>query len=169
MKLHIGGKEVREGWKILNVQKLPGVDFVGDIRDLSQFADRSIDEVYASHVLEHVPLADVTKTLSGIYRVLKRGGKFMVSVPDMDVLGKLVTDPALETQRKLSYMTMIFGGQTDANDYHYFGWNFQFMQYYFDEAGFMEVKRVDSFGLFDDTSEIWAMGVPISLNAVAIK
>ena len=53
MKLHIGGKEVKEGWKILNIIKNDGVDFVGSISDLSQFADNSIEEIYASHVLEH--------------------------------------------------------------------------------------------------------------------
>ena len=35
MKLHIGGKKVKDGWKILNIQKIEGVDFVGDISDLS--------------------------------------------------------------------------------------------------------------------------------------
>ena len=54
MKLHIGGQTTKEGWKILNIQKKDGVDFVGDLTDLSQFSDNSIEEVYASHVLEHV-------------------------------------------------------------------------------------------------------------------
>ena len=31
MKLHIGGWEAKEGWKILNIQKRDNVDFVGDI------------------------------------------------------------------------------------------------------------------------------------------
>ena len=30
------------------------VDFVGDISDLSQFNDNSINEIYASHVFEHI-------------------------------------------------------------------------------------------------------------------
>ena len=55
MKLHIGGKEIKDGWKILNIQKFDGVDYQGDISDLSQFEDNSIDEIYASHVVEHVP------------------------------------------------------------------------------------------------------------------
>mgnify|MGYP006120551271 CR=1 FL=1 len=55
MKLHIGGKIIKDGWKILNIQKNEGVDFVGDISDLSQFNDESIDEIYASHVFEHIP------------------------------------------------------------------------------------------------------------------
>ena len=50
--------EKKEGWKILNIQKNDGrekdVDFVGDISDLSQFKDGSIEEIYASHTLEHV-------------------------------------------------------------------------------------------------------------------
>ena len=33
MKLHIGGKEIKEGWSILNIQKNDGVDFIGDISD----------------------------------------------------------------------------------------------------------------------------------------
>ena len=37
MKLHIGGKETKEGWKILNIQKSDNVDYVGDITDLCQF------------------------------------------------------------------------------------------------------------------------------------
>ena len=55
MKLHIGGKIQKSGWKILNIQNKDGVDFIGDISDLSQFEDESINEIYASHVFEHVP------------------------------------------------------------------------------------------------------------------
>ncbi len=76
MKLHIGGEEIKDGWKILNIQKKEGVDFVGDISDLSQFKDNSIDEIYASHVLEHVEQKKIEETLKGIHRVLNENGKF---------------------------------------------------------------------------------------------
>jgi hypothetical protein len=66
-------------------------------------------------------------------------------------------------------MGMIFGGQIDAHDFHYFGWNFQFMQHFLDEAGFMSASRVESLGEFDDTSEIMSLGRRISLNVIAIK
>ena len=61
MKLHIGGKEKKEGWSILNIQKNNNIDFVGDISDLSQFEDNSIDEIYASHVVEHVNQKNIKK------------------------------------------------------------------------------------------------------------
>ena len=39
-------------------------------------------------------------------------------------------------------MRMMFGGQTDKFDYHYFGWNFEFMNNYLLEAGFKRIERV---------------------------
>jgi predicted SAM-dependent methyltransferase len=39
MKLHIGGRERKQGWTILNTLSSPEVDVVGDIRDLSGFPD----------------------------------------------------------------------------------------------------------------------------------
>ena len=53
MKLHIGGEEVKADWKILNISNKPGVDYIGDISNLSQFTDNSFQEIYASHVVEH--------------------------------------------------------------------------------------------------------------------
>ena len=41
--------------KYYNIQKIEGLNFIGDISDLSQFEKESIDEIYASHVFEHIP------------------------------------------------------------------------------------------------------------------
>ena len=81
MKLHIGGKEIKEGWSILNIQKKDkGVDFVGDISDLSQFENNSVQEIYASHVVEHIDQKNIKKTLKGIYRILQDGDAVNVDV-----------------------------------------------------------------------------------------
>ena len=60
----------------------PGVDFIGDISNLKQFESSSLEEIFTSHVLEHVSQAKALPTLEGIYRVLKPGGKVYISVPD---------------------------------------------------------------------------------------
>jgi predicted SAM-dependent methyltransferase len=169
MKLHIGGKQVKEGWKILNIQPGPGVDYLGDISDLSQFADRSIDEIYASHVLEHVPSRDIPQAVSGIFRVLKRGGRALISVPDMDILCTAFISSNLSFEQKSNIVGMMFGGQVDAYDFHHFGWNFAFMRHYFSEAGFLVIERVESLGEFADTSEYRPFGFPISLNVIITK
>ena len=169
MKLHIGGKEKKEGWSILNIQKNDNVDFVGDISDLSQFDNESIDEIYASHVVEHVNQKNIPKTLKGIHRVLKDDGKFYISVPDMDILCRIFLDPNAPPKVKFHVMRMMFGGQTDEFDFHYFGWNMLFLKDFLTVAGFKKIDKVKSFSFFKDTSDYSPYGVPISLNVIAHK
>tara|TARA_B100000029_G_scaffold514078_1_gene615575 strand:- start:1254 stop:1763 length:510 start_codon:yes stop_codon:yes gene_type:complete len=169
MKLNIGGESKKEGWKILNIQKKPDIDFIGNINNLDQFDDESCDEIYASHIIEHVDQKTVLNTLKGINRILKKNGKFYISVPDMDSLCHFFISPLANKKIKFHVMRMIFGGQVDEYDYHYFGWNYEFLSDYLTQANFSEFKRVQSFGLFDDTSDFKPYGFPISLNVIATK
>ena len=169
MKLNIGGESKKEGWKILNIQKKPDIDFIGNINNLDQFDDESCEEIYASHIIEHVDQKTVLNTLKGINRILKKNGKFYISVPDMDSLCHFFISPLADKKIKFHVMRMIFGGQIDEYDYHYFGWNFQFLHDYLNEANFSKVERVHSFGLFNDTSDHKPYGFPISLNVIATK
>ena len=169
MKLNIGGESKKEGWKILNIQKKPDIDFIGNINNLDQFDDESCEEIYASHIIEHVDQKTVLNTLKGINRILKKNGKFYNSVPDMDSLCHFFISPLANKKIKFHVMRMIFGGQVDEYDYHYFGWNYEFLNDYLTQAKFSEIKRVQSFGLFDDTSDFKPYGFPISLNVIATK
>ena len=170
MKLHIGGEQIKEGWKIINIQKKDGVDFIGDISDLSQFEDNSIEEIYASHVFEHVLQKNIKSTLIGIHRVIQDNGKFYVSVPDMNVLCKIFLEPKAPSKVKVHVLRMMFGGQMDDFDIHYFGWDFNLLKEFLLSAGFKKAEKVKSFSLFDDTSDFAPYsGVPISLNVIAYK
>jgi dolichol-phosphate mannosyltransferase len=66
----------------------PSVEFhFGDIRDLGFLPDASIDLVFTSNVLEHLPgKADVEQVLSEGLRVLKPGGRFIAVGPNMRFL-----------------------------------------------------------------------------------
>ena len=77
MKLNIGGEIKKEGWTNFNVQKKPDVDIIGNINDLSQFDDESIEAIYASHVVEHVDQKTIKNTFKGILRTLKKEGSFI--------------------------------------------------------------------------------------------
>ena len=169
MKLHIGGQTTKDGWKILNIQKKDGVDFVGDLTDLSQFSDNSVEEVYASHVLEHVGQKKVLDTLKGVNRILNKDGKFYISVPDLDILCRIFIEKKAPPKVKFHVMRMMFGGQTDEFDYHYFGWNYEFLNSYLIEAGFKKNERVKTFDIFNDTSSFAPYGPLISLNVIAYK
>ena len=48
----------------------------------------------------------------------------------MDSLCHFFISPLADKKIKFHVMRMIFGGQIDEYDYHYFGWNFQFLHDY---------------------------------------
>jgi predicted SAM-dependent methyltransferase len=170
VRLHIGGKTRHPDWKVLNVVPGPDVDFVGNCTDLSQFADASVSEIYASHVLEHLSYqSELPGALSGFLRVLLPGGVLRVSVPDLSTLCTLFTDPALPPQMRFHVMRMMYGGQVDASDFHRVGLSEDFLRAFLVNAGFSDIERVQDHGLFDDTSRLVFEGRLISLNMIARK
>jgi len=52
---------------------------------------------------------------------------------------------------------------------HYVGLSFEFFSAFLDEIGFREIRRVQNFGLFNDSSTLLFGDVPISLNVEARK
>lgn len=73
------------------------------------YPDNSVDEIRASHILEHFTFADAQEAMAEWVRVLKPGGKIRVAVPDVD---KVLAD---KSEHRLFFL---MGGQTDENDVH---------------------------------------------------
>ncbi len=170
LRLHIGGQRAQAGWKILDIQRGPHVDYVGHCGDLTTFRDHSISEIYASHVLEHLGfVAELPRALREFHRTLVPGGAVRISVPDLTVLCELFIDPALDFVERFQVMRMMFGGQIDAADFHRSGLNEEFLRDYLLDAGFIDITRTRNFGLFDDTSSMTFRDRPISLNLSARK
>lgn len=168
-RFHIGGQEAREGWKIIDCQPGPGVDFVAGIEDLSMFPDASAQAIYCSHVLEHVGQGDMPATIYGLYRMLAPGGVLYLSVPDLEILSSLIARPEYSRAKKFRVMRMLFGAQVDEFDFHRIGLTYGFLDDYLRDAGFSSWERVETFGLFNDTSELRFDGLLVSLNLVVRK
>ena len=170
MRLHIGGETAKPGWTVLNAQPGPHVDKVGDFRDLTAFPDHSIDDIYASHVLEHLAYShEVVPALTECYRILVPGGMLMLAVPNLETLCRLMVHPKSDVQVQFHLMRILFGGQVDQWDYHKAGFTPPMLGGFLGQAGFIDVRQVESFGLFDDTSELKIGDVRVSLNVVAVK
>jgi len=169
LRLHIGGKLAHPDWKIFNIEAGPQVDFVGHCADLSRFADGSVLEIYASHVIEHLGYhKELPAALREFHRVLVPGGLLRVSVPDLETLCRLYLDPELGAQQRTRVMQMMFGAQSSPADFHYVGLNEELLRAFLNDARFTEITRVEKFGLFDDASN-FEYKVPISLNMSARK
>src|SRR5262249_29127870 len=61
----------------------------GDIVKGLPVPDNSADGVYASHVLEHLSLADFWLALRNTFRLLKPGGLFRLVVPDLEARARI--------------------------------------------------------------------------------
>lgn len=84
MKLNIGcGKDLKEGYVNLDKFKFPGVDILADIEQGElPFPESSVDEIYCSHVLEHMhTFEDFIHVMNEFWRVLKNGGRCIIIVP----------------------------------------------------------------------------------------
>ena len=170
-KLKIGGKAAVPGWEIFDALPAPYVDHLGDAKDMSRFQDGTFVAVYASHVLEHFDYKDaVAVVLKEWLRVLQPGGKLYVSVPDLDTLARLLLmKEKFSVPDRYLIMRMIFGGHMDAYDYHYVGFNAEFLGSFLLEAGYTNVRRVKDLGFFNDSSRMVMGDTLISLNMIAEK
>jgi len=99
-------------------QPLPGYENLDrktgqEVFPLPQLADNSVDEVRASHVLEHFSHREIPAVLAEWLRVLKPGGLLKIAVPDFEWIARnyLAGEP-IEVQG----YTM--GGHIDADDRH---------------------------------------------------
>lgn len=99
-------------------------DIVGDITDLSMFANETVDEIVCYHVIEHLGHRRVPQFFQECFRVLKDGGEFVFECPD---LGECIEQFAKirhnsgEIKGDLgdgSIYETIYGGQKDAGSFH---------------------------------------------------
>ncbi len=95
------------GW--VNLDRRTGQE----VYPLSHFGDNTVDEVRASHVLEHFSHRDTAKVLAEWVRVLKPGGVLKVAVPDFEVVAhNYLLGKAQPTEG------FVMGSHADANDFH---------------------------------------------------
>jgi predicted SAM-dependent methyltransferase len=87
-KLHLGsGPHLKAGW--LNADKFePRADIYLNTYARFPFKDSSFCSVYSEHMLEHVRIDKVRFLLEEVRRVLKPGGLFRVTVPDLELFAR---------------------------------------------------------------------------------
>lgn len=92
MKLHLGcGKRYLQGWHHRDSTEWKHLDSVGPVQDLGEFADNSVEQIYASHVLEYFDSFEALEVLREWKRVLIPDGILRVAVPNLDALIKIYT------------------------------------------------------------------------------
>ena len=121
------------------------------------YPDGSVDEIYASHVLEHFSHDESEKAIADWVRALKPGGRIRISVPDWGALAKMYVDG-----KAANYSGYLMGRQTDSNDFHKSAYTFSGLRASMARAGLVGISEFAP--EYDDCSRF-----PFSANAEAFK
>lgn len=104
------------------------------------YADGVVNEVRASHLLEHLSFSDAELALKEWHRVLKPGARLRIAVPDArKCLALADSDPL--------WRHYLAGGQIDADDFHRSAWDGESLTAALTAAGFVEIQPWVSDGL----------------------
>lgn len=175
--LHLGCGWVHlDGWCNVDIQPWSSVDVVDDVAFLRRFRPASVDRIYACHVLEHFPHGETAVILSRWFTLLKPGGELRISVPDMDAIVRIYNAHLdhFHTQGNTPWVGLIYGGQGDSKDFHMAGFNYCWLRFLLEGAGFTAIETYPHQphfipGVTDSSLANQPFGEYISLNVKAVK
>jgi len=120
------------------------------------YENNSINEIRASHILEHFGIQDSVAVLAEWTRVLKPHGKLKIAVPDFDLLAS-----ALYSNDRILIERMIFGGQTDEYDYHKSLWTYEKLHNILSCLGYTDIVRWHS-----EISDCASLNISLNLEGI---
>ncbi len=99
-KLHIGcGPYLKEGWLNVDINPPKGAEPM-DAASEFPFPNESFNYIFSEHLLEHLDYLGGKNLITESYRVLKKGGKLRLAVPDLEFLIQLYQNPEKQINRK---------------------------------------------------------------------
>ena len=159
--LHLGcGKNIYDGW--INVDKYYNDGRVRreDIFSLSD-DENSVEALYSSHSLEHLPIRHAQLALANWHKVLRVGGKLYLAIPDLELTMHCILNKGIRFEDRYNwFMYVLFGYQTSCEDlnptinasidqgqFHTCGFTEESIRHYLSVAGFKinELFHYDGF------------------------
>lgn len=132
MKLDIGAGATRRDEDYTTVDAFhPAADLKAMMWELP-FPDGVVTDIWCDHALEHVPMTRVAGTLREFFRVLKLGGRAIISVPNFDYVARYwLTGPDRAWAEQ-----MVFGNQEHSGEFHQCAFTAELLKGDCEAAGF---------------------------------
>jgi len=151
MKLELGGGHMPmardRGFLNVDIRKLPTVDIVADLTKRLPFKDKSIEEIYTSHLIEHLTEEQVQFLLNECYRILvPKRGKIFIRCPNL----RLICERVLKEGISKVTAAYIFGGFKYDSDVHKSGYDFEHLKSFLEKAGFINIREKQPSECFDE-------------------
>ncbi len=153
VRLNLGcGNNLLPGY--VNIDRKTG----DEVYPLADYADNSVDEILASHILEHFShRGEVGKVLAEWHRVLKPDGTIKIAVPNFEWIAR-----AYLSGQPIDVQGYTMGGHIDPNDRHGAIFDREELCRDLRTVGFYDVRRWDA-------KEDNCSALPVSLNIRAKK
>lgn len=143
-KLHLGCGPIRlPGFCNVDIVATKATDIVENVAHLKCFPDNYAEEIYACHVLEHFAHVDIPVILKRWHAALRPGGRLRLSVPDIDRIVKIYIDnwEHFQTAGNAPWIGLLYGGQGSRYDFHKTGFNFCWLKFLMENAGFHSISE----------------------------
>lgn len=134
--------------------KEPGIDN-WDATSLELLGDRTMEVIYASHLLEHIPHPQVPEVLYLWFRKLKIGGEIIINVPDLNWTarqimkyehGNLLDSDVFDTfNGHNSLQDIIYGTHSHEGERHQSGYTKRSLTELLTEAGYSTIDIQETF------------------------
>jgi len=180
-KVHLGcGHRFIPGFIHIDINKYKHIDYTSDIKKLHMFNNKTVDLIYACHVLEYFDNKEVYQVLKEWKRVLKKNGILRLSVPNFDSIIKIY-----KKYKDINYIGIkgpMYGQwknkKTGEFMYHKNIYNFITLKDVLKKNGYKDIKKYNwkktEHAMVDDYSQAYVphmdqKGILLSLNVEARK
>lgn len=146
IELGSGKKSGKDGWITVDQS---GADIIWDLRRGIPMPDESIDRIYSSHLLEHIPYQQLIPFLRECRRVMKSDAEFSVCVPNFRLYVDAYNDKKLLRTRDTWWQPGVVDTGSSIDQLNYIAYMLDEHKYMFDEenlintllqAGFSNVQ-----------------------------
>lgn len=170
LDLGSGPRKGESGWITVDVC---GSDILHDLRNGIPYATGSVDRIYSSHMLEHIPYQDLLIFLRECYRVLKKGGQLSVCVPNAGYYIRAYSEGLYFRQANKGYGPAIVDTGSLLDQVNYIAYMNQLHNYMFDEENLVNTLKKVPFSSvalrsFDGSLDLESRDFE-SIYALAIK
>ena len=138
VKINFGsGWEKMEGY--IAVDKYDNTaDIQADVFEVT-LPDESVDEIYSSHLIEHLPHQQIPGLIGKWYRNLKTGGKLILETPDLEKMCEAFANASDQQRYELSLC--IFGAVANNEKFpHLWGYYPAILSEIVAQAGFKDIS-----------------------------
>ena len=132
-------EDLKKAEGVLHQAKVAGKYIKADVRKLP-FKDNWADYILATEIFEHLPLKDLESTAKEWMRVLKPGGRMVITCPNFNALAHQWLSTPFTVEDYGNMAQGIYGNQLTKGEFHQSPITPQLFQHLFGSMGIKEGK-----------------------------